>query len=119
MSEMQYDERKLLASIGLCVRAGKVIFGVPMICDTMRRMGAGAPLTVFEASDNSENTHKRLLDKCKFYQVKHIMLPSSGERLAAAVGKTAHLAAIAVNDPNMCAMVEQHLSAQSTAPHNS
>ena len=103
-----YDEKKLLANLGLCVRAGKVIFGVPMICDAMRR-NSERNLTVFEAADTSENTHKRIVDKCKFYQIKHIQLPCSGTVLAAAVGKTAHLAAIAVVDPNMSAMVEKYL----------
>jgi ribosomal protein L7Ae-like RNA K-turn-binding protein len=104
----QYDEKKLLANLGLCVRAGKVIFGVPMICDAIRRDKEHA-MTVFEASDTSENTHKRIVDKCKFYRIKHIQLPCSGEVLAAAVGKTAHLAAIAVTDPKMSAMAEKYL----------
>lgn len=103
-----YDEKKMLANLGLCVRAGKVIFGVPMICDAMRR-DSKHTMTVFEASDTSENTHKRIADKCKFYQIKHIQLPCSGTVLAAAVGKTAHLAAIAVTDPNMSAMAEKYL----------
>ncbi len=105
----RYHEKKLLASLGLCVRAGKVIFGVPMICDAMRRGGASKTMTVFEAADTSENTHKRILDKCKFYQVKHIQLPCDGTVLAAALGKTAHLAAIAVTDRQMSAIAEQHL----------
>ena len=104
-----YHEQKLLASLGLCVRAGKVIFGVPMICDAMRRGGGRSYMTVFEAADTSENTHKRILDKCKFYQVKHIQLPCGGATLAAALGKTAHLAAIAVTDPKMSAMAQRHL----------
>ena len=102
-------EQKLLASLGLCVRAGKVIFGVPMICDAMRRGGQKNVMTVFEASDTSENTHKRITDKCNFYQVKHIQLPFNGGTLAAALGKTAHLAAIAVIDPQMTQMVQKHL----------
>ena len=103
-----YDEKKLLANLGLCVRAGKVIFGVPMICEAMRRESMHT-MTVFEASDTSENTHKRIVDKCKFYRIKHIQLPCSGTVLASALGKTAHLAAIAVTDPNMSAMAEKYL----------
>ena len=65
MSEMrQGDERKVLSLLGLCVRAGKVIFGVPMICEAMRKGGAAKPCAVFEASDTSDNTHKRISDKC-------------------------------------------------------
>ena len=105
----RYDEKKLLASLGLCVRAGKVIFGVPMICEAMRKKGAATSMTVFESADTSENTHKRILDKCKFYQVKHIQLPCDGATLASALGKTAHLAAIAVTDRQMSAIAERHL----------
>ena len=108
ISTERYDEKNLLANLGLCVRAGKVIFGVPMICDAMRR-GTNGAMTVLEASDTSENTHKRIVDKCKFYQIKHIQLPCSGTVLAAALGKTAHLAAIAVTDPQRSAMAEKYL----------
>ena len=102
-------EKKLLASLGLCVRAGKVIFGVSMICEAMRRGGAGAPVTVFEASDTSENTKKRIRDKCSYYGIKHITLRIDGTVLAAALGKSASLGAVAVTDRRMSDMVEQYL----------
>ena len=105
MSEIE----KTLSALGLCVRAGKVIFGVPQVTEAMRRGGKQAPAAVFEASDTSENTHKRITDKCAYYQVKHIRLSVDGETLAAALGKGAHLAAVAVTDPAMCRMVEQYL----------
>ena len=102
-------EKKLLASLGLCVRAGKVIFGVPMICEAMRRGGAGTPVTVFEASDTSENTKKRISDKCNYYGVRHVTLCVNGTALAAALGKSASLGAVAVTDRRMSDMVEQYL----------
>ena len=109
MEAQRNDEKKLLSTLGLCVRAGKVIFGVPMICEAMRRGGAGKPSLVLEASDTSENTHKRITDKCNFYQIKHIRLTCDGTLLAAALGKTASLAAVAVTDPSMSQMVERVL----------
>ena len=45
------DDSKLLRTLGLCVRAGRVVFGVPMICEAMRRGGAAAPVSVWEAAD--------------------------------------------------------------------
>ncbi len=107
MSESQREE-KLLSCLGLCVRAGKVIFGAPMVCDAMRRGGKQSPVSVFEAADTSENTHKRLTDKCEFYKVKHIRLECSGERLAEALGKRSFLAAVAVTDEKMSMMVERY-----------
>ena len=108
MSEQ--NEQKILRSLGLCARAGKLIFGVPMICDAMRHGGAGAPQMVFEAADTSENTHKKISDKCKFYQVKQIRLSCDGATLAAALGKTASLAAVAVSDRELCKLMEASLS---------
>lgn len=103
------NDKKFLSALGLCVRAGKVIFGVPMICDAMRKGGKNSPAVVFEASDTSENTHKRISDKCEYYKVKHIKLSIGGEELAAALGKTAFLAAVAVTDENMGLMAEKHI----------
>ncbi len=107
--DISANEKKMLASLGLCVRAGKVVFGVPMICEAMRRGGAGAPVTVFEASDTSENTKKRISDKCKYYGVRHVTLRVDGAALAAALGKSTSLAAVALTDRRMSDMVEQYL----------
>ena len=107
--QMEAREKKLLSTLGLCVRAGKVIFGVPMICDAMRRSGMGRPVAVFEAADTSENTHKRLSDKCEYYKIKRIRLECDGVTLAAALGKTSSLGAVAVTDEKMSAMVEKYI----------
>ncbi|MBQ9086483.1 MAG: ribosomal L7Ae/L30e/S12e/Gadd45 family protein [Clostridia bacterium] len=110
MSKANFDhEARLLSGLGLCVRAGKVIFGVPMICDAMRKGGSGMPVLVLEAADTSENTHKRITDKCVFYQVKHVRLGCSGATLATALGKTSFLAAVAVTDAGMTGLVEKYL----------
>ena len=108
MSEL--NEKKLLSSLGLCARAGKLIFGVPMICEAMRRGGAGAPSIVLEASDTSENTHKKIFDKCMFYQIKQVRLSCDGATLASALGKTSSLAAVAVADPSFCTLIESVLN---------
>ena len=56
---------------------------------------------VIEASDTSENTHKRISDKCIYYKVKHIRIESTCENLGRAVGKSA-VAAVAVADESFC-----------------
>ena len=99
-------ERHILSRLGLCVRAGKVIFGVPQICEAMRS-GKNAPCAVFEAADTSDNTHKKISDKCHYYNVTQIRLSCDGATLAAALGKSGALGAVAVTDPRMCDMVLQ------------
>ena len=66
-------EKKILGSLGLCAKAGKLIYGVPMMIEAMQK-GKNVYL-VLEAGDTSDNTHKRLTDKCNFYG---ICLPTQG-----------------------------------------
>jgi ribosomal protein L7Ae-like RNA K-turn-binding protein len=75
----------------------------------MRKGGKNSPVTVFEASDTSENTRKRISDKCTYYNIKHIKINIGGEELAAALGKSAYLAAVAVTDKEMSLMAERHI----------
>lgn len=100
---------KLLRSLGLCARAGALIFGTSMVCEAMRAKGKKKPLVVFEAGDTSAATHKRLTDKCTYYGVRHVRLPHTGAVLAAALGKSASLAAVAVCDENFCRMLNAQL----------
>ncbi len=104
------DEKSLLMMIGMCRGAGKTVLGAPMICEFLRKRGEKKnkgekpDVLVIEASDTSENTHKKISDKCKFYNVKHIRIKSTCESLGKAVGKGA-TAAVAVTDPNFCIAV--------------
>ena len=113
MSELKINEaeneKKLLSSLGLCARAGKLIFGVPMICEALRKGGIEKPVLIIEASDASDGTHKKIADKAAFYQVRVVRINCDGATLASALGKTSSLAAVAVKDKNMCNMVEKYI----------
>ena len=100
---------RILSALGLCVRAGKIIFGVPMICDALKKGGAGKPVLIIEASDTSEGTHKKIADKSAFYQVRTVRIDCDGATLASALGKTASLAAVAIKDKEMCKIVEKYI----------
>ena len=108
------DEKKLLGVIGMCRRAGKAVIGVPMICEHLRKRGVaengdGEDIIVFEASDSSDNTHKKLTDKCRYYNVKHIRLGADCVILGNALGKSA-TAAVAIADKNFCRAVLEKIS---------
>ena len=104
------DEKNLLGVIGMCRGAGKAVIGTDMVCDFLRRSAEKKKSTeeiemlVLEASDTSENTHKKISDKCIYYNVKHIRLRSTSEILGNAVGKRA-VAAVAIADKNFCRAV--------------
>ena len=97
---------RILGSLGLCSKAGKLIFGVPMIIEAMQK-GKNV-LLVLEAGDTSDNTHKKISDKCNFYQVEKIQLDIEGGALASAVGKSSTLAAVAITDEGFYKMVSKY-----------
>ena len=107
-------ENKILSSLGLCAKAGKLIRGVPMICEALRRSGASKVYLVLEACDTSDNTHKKLNDKCNFYNTEKIRLDENGEALASAVGKSGSIGAVAITDVGLSEMVKRHFEAEST-----
>ena len=101
---------RLLGAIGLCRRAGKLICGVPLICTELRK--GGRAYLVLAASDVSDNTKKKLNDKCKFYDVQLVYLPYTAEQLASAVDKDAPIGAVAITDAQMLCAVQAHLPGQ-------
>ena len=101
---------RLLGAIGLCRRAGKLICGVPLICTELRK--SSQVQAVLAASDVSDNTKKKLNDKCKFYGVTLIWLPYTADQLAAAVGKDAPIGAVAITEARLWQSVKNHLPAQ-------
>ena len=98
---------KLLQALGLCAKAGKLIVGVPLICEALKAGGGkrGRVCLVLAASDNSENTAKRLRDRCAYYGVPLEMPEVDGGRLSDALGKQSRVAAVAVTDENLCRLV--------------
>ena len=108
---MQTDERavaKLLGALGLCAKARKLISGTPLICEALRNERT-RPCLVLAASDNSENTAKRLADRCAYYGVRLTVLAVDGDTLSGALGKSGRVAAVALTDPNLCHLVENTL----------
>lgn len=102
---MDNSESRLLGMIGICRGAGATVIGVPMICERLRSHTSDTEhIIVFEASDTSFNTHKRITDKCDFYKVRHVRLASDCETLGRAVGKSA-VAAVAVTGESFCRAV--------------
>ena len=99
--------KQLLFSLGLCAKAGKLIYGVPMICEAMG--SKKQPVLVLAAVDNAKNSAKRLADKCSFYGVTLCQSGVEGDVLAHAVGKTARLAAVGITDPNLAALVAKNI----------
>ena len=97
-------------ALGLCAKAGKLVFGTSMICEALKVHKSGkTPLLVVMARDASENTVKRLQDRCRYYGLPCVAAPLDTETLGRAVGKSP-LAAVGVLDENLARLVETKLA---------
>ena len=76
----------------------------------MRKKGSQRIYLVLEAADTSENTNKKLNDKCAFYQVPLVETAFDGEALGNAVGKHSKVAAVAITDEQLCRLVEKTIN---------
>ena len=76
--------KKYLGVIGLAKRAGKLASGTESVLDAIR---AGKSALVLIAADASEDTRKRICDKCAFYGGRYVVLSASKTELAAVLGR--------------------------------
>lgn len=108
MSEFEKNSaEKLLGMLGLCARAGRLICGTSLICDALR--DKKEIFMVLMADSVSENTRKRLSDKCKYYGVRLESVKVTTGELAHALGKSGELAAVGVTDKSFAAGLEKRL----------
>lgn len=100
------ENNKLISTIGLCRRAGKIIPGSDLVCKELR---SGGISLVLLASDASENTKKRITDKTTFYGKRLEILPITCAGLGTAIGKKSDVACVGITDENLASAVLSHI----------
>lgn len=105
------DNKKLLSMLGLAKKSGRIIVGTPMIIEHIQKKQniRSDEFLVLEASNTSPNTHKKLSDKCNFYNIRHIQINATCDELGAALGKSA-TAAVAIIGSDMCRGIEAKIN---------
>ena len=99
---------KFLSMLGLCRRAGALIIGTPMVTEALPK---GKVLVVFYANDASQNTSKKITDKCSFYGVKCIKLKLSSSEIGDIIGKSGAVCALGITDKNFAGeLIRLHLT---------
>lgn len=114
MEKKQLD--KLLMTIGLAAKARRIVLGTDRVCESFRDT-KNATVLVIEAKDTSENTHKKLTDKCKYYGVKLVRIEADTAELGHAVGKTSATAAVGITDSGIARAVCAKLEEASDEPN--
>ncbi len=98
---------RVLSALGLAKRAGKVITGTQLVQDAVRHKKA---LLVLAASDISDNSKKKLVNSCDFYNVEFTQY-SDMAALSAALGQKKAITSAAITDENFKILIKKQLSA--------
>ncbi len=78
------NKEKTLNLLGIAMKAGKIISGEEL---TLREVRSKKAKIVFVAADASENTLKKMQDKCLYYQVPCILTFNQAE-ISHAIGRS-------------------------------
>ncbi|MCC3376192.1 ribosomal L7Ae/L30e/S12e/Gadd45 family protein [Cohnella sp. REN36] len=93
---------KALSRLGLAMRAGKLVSGDETVLKAIR---AGEARLVLVAEDASDNTRKKVADKCESYGVP-LLIGYSRYELGGAVGKPERVL-FAVTDPGFAKLIRE------------
>lgn len=85
------NDQAVLNLLGLAMRAGKLVTGEELVIKSVQKKQAKF---VFVAKDASENTRKKINDKCLFYQVPFDD-SFSQTKLSAAIGRSRMVISVA------------------------
>ncbi len=88
---------KFLFMLGLCRRAGKLITGTDLVT---KSLPSKKTYLVIYSNDASQNTEKRITDKCKFYGVECVKANFSSSEISDAIGKSGAICALGITDLN-------------------
>lgn len=75
--------RKVLSLLSLCQRSGNMSTGESVVEQKIQKKNA---FLVIIPEDASDNTKKKFINKCRFYNIP-IIITSTKEELSAAIGK--------------------------------
>lgn len=103
---------QLISTIGLCAKAGGLVIGTPMVCETMQKKAN--ILAVLEASDTSANTHEKLQNKCAYYHIPLYRINATTAELGKCIGKSGVVAAVGVTHSGLMTAIAKHLCPSDT-----
>ena len=93
---MNNERNAPLMALGLCKKAGALVCGTPLVCAAVA--SAKKPELAVISTGASDNTKKKLRDKCTYYGVRLVELDATPEDISHATGGRASVAAVAICD---------------------
>lgn len=100
-------KNKVITLLGFAQKSGKVLSGEYMVLEALKK---GKAKIVLLAVDTSENTKKRISDKCSFRNINCYEVLTKDE-MSQAIGKEARVA-VAITDNNFAKSIEKNLGGE-------
>ena len=89
---------KLLGMMGLASRARKIVTGTEIVTEKIKS-GRSVEFVII-ASDVSQNTLKKVVNCCEYYEVEYGISQFTMDEISNAVGKSCLVSAVAIVDRN-------------------
>lgn len=96
---------KLLGMVGLAMRARKVAAGTEIVTEKIKSQ-KGVKLVLI-ASDVSDNTLKKLVNCCEYYEKEYVRLQYTQDELSHAIGKSCLTSSVAILDRNFSEAIKK------------
>lgn len=93
------QKKKFSGLLGIAKKAGKVVAGTNLVTDAIRSASPSKyPWAVFVAEDASENTKKRVINCCTYYEVPYYLTALDSSVMGDAIGKSGSISAVGITD---------------------
>ena len=95
---------KVLNTLGICACAKKISYGETLLKDIKNKK----VYLVIVANDASENSKKRLIDKCVFYKCEYKFILDK-ESISKAIGRLDLVSAVGIKDFNLVKKIKENI----------
>lgn len=95
---------KSLNTLGICKCAGKISYGETLLKDIKNKKIC----LVVVANDASDNSKKKIIDKCTFYKCEYLVCLDK-ESITKAIGRIDLVSAVGIKDHNLSKKFKENL----------
>ena len=103
--------------LGIARKAGRTVIGTDLV---MKALSGTTPAIYMVLASNgaSDNTKKRISDRCLYYHVKQYNIPHTPDELSHLLGKTSAVCCIGITDKGFADGLARYLTKDDTQEGN-
>lgn len=98
---------KVLNTLGICACARKISYGETLL----KEIKSKKVYFVVVASDASDNSKKRIIDKCIYYKCEYVVYLSK-ESITKSIGRVDLVSAVGIKDYNLVKKLKENIEGE-------